>query len=115
MTRIMTLEQWVLTGSLPIMSPIYEIFTRHRLEWTTRDVGRYREEMVREFYASYVANHRSQLDRKAVPTKYSPLDYVRVRGRRVDISLPSIRKFLYGADVDATRTPLTIEFNFGGN
>ena len=29
-----------------------------------------------------------------------------------DISLPSIRRFLYGADVDATRTPLTTEFDY---
>ena len=55
MTLIVTLEWWVLTGSLPTMTAIHELITRHRLEWTARDVGRYSEEMVREFYACYVA------------------------------------------------------------
>ena len=34
------------------MPEIYNIFTRHRLEWTSRPLGRYSEEVVREFYAS---------------------------------------------------------------
>ena len=29
-----------------------------------------------------------------------------------DISLPAIRRFLYGEGVDATRTPLTAEFDY---
>ena len=33
MTRTLTLEQKVLTGSLPTISVIYELSTRHRLEW----------------------------------------------------------------------------------
>ena len=71
----------------------------------TRDVGRYNEEMVQEFYASYVVTLRSQLDRRATPTKHDPLDYVQIRIKVVDISLPAIRRFIYGTDVDATRTP----------
>ena len=31
---------------------------------------------------------------------------------QVDISLPAIRRFLYGKGVDATRTPLTAEFDY---
>ena len=31
---------------------------------------------------------------------------------QVDISLPSIRRFLHGEGVDATRTPLTSEFDY---
>ena len=31
---------------------------------------------------------------------------------QVDISLPAIRRFLYGEIVDATRTPLTTEFDY---
>ena len=31
---------------------------------------------------------------------------------QVDISLPAIRRFLYGEGVDATRTPLTAEFDY---
>ena len=40
------------------------------------------------------------------------MEQVRVRGVQVDISLPSIRRFLYGESVDATRTPLTAEFDY---
>ena len=39
MTQILTLERWVLTGSLPTISAIHALFTRHRLEWMTLDVG----------------------------------------------------------------------------
>ena len=31
---------------------------------------------------------------------------------QVDISLPAIRRFLYGESVDATRTPITAEFDY---
>ena len=73
-----------------MMPEIHNLFTRHRLRWTARPLGRYSEEMVREFYASYVATLRSQIDRRAAPTKEAPLVQVRVRGVQVDISLPSI-------------------------
>lgn len=51
------------------MPEIHNVFTRHRLEWTTRSLGRYSEELVREFYASYVATLISQIDRRAIPAK----------------------------------------------
>lgn len=41
-----------------------------------------------------------------------PLNHVQVRGRRVDISLPTIRHFLYGADTDVTKDPLTLELDY---
>ena len=31
---------------------------------------------------------------------------------QVDISLPAIRRFLYGESEDATRTPITAEFDY---
>ena len=68
--------------------------------------------MVREFYASYVATLRSQIDRRAAPAKQAPLEQVRVLGVQVDISLPAIHRFLYGVGVEATRTPLTTEFDY---
>ena len=34
MTQTLTLERQVLTGSLPTLPAIHEIFTRHRPEWT---------------------------------------------------------------------------------
>ena len=87
------------------MPEIHNIFTRHRLEWTARPLGRYSEEVVREFYGSYVETLRSQIDRRAAPAKQAPLEQVRVRGMQVDIFLLAIRRFLYGGSADATRTP----------
>ena len=115
MTRTLTLEQQVLTGSLSMMPEIHNLFTRHQLELTARPLGRYSEEMVREFYASYVATLRSQIDRRAAPAKQAPLEQVRVRGVQVDISLLAIRRFLYGEGVDTNRTPLTTEFDYRGS
>ena len=69
MTQTLTLEQLVLMGSLPTMTEIHNLFTRHRQEWTARSLGRYSEEFVREFYASYVDTLRSQIDRQVAPTK----------------------------------------------
>ncbi|TMX01568.1 hypothetical protein EJD97_024277 [Solanum chilense] len=71
-----------------------------------------REELVREFYAFYMATLRSQIDRWAAPAKKAALEHVRVRGIQVDISLLAIRRYLYGEDVDANRTPLTAEFDY---
>ena len=69
MTRTLTLERKVLTGSLPNMPEIHNLFTRHQLEWTARAVGRYSEEMIREFYAVYVATLQSQIDKGDAPAK----------------------------------------------
>ena len=99
-------------GSLLTMPDIYNVFNRHRLEWIARSFGRYSEEFVREFYASYVATFGSHIDRRAAPAKHDPLEHVRVRGIQVDISLPTIRQYLYGKDVDANKTPLTAEFDY---
>ena len=63
LTQTLTLERRVLIGSLQTIPEIHNLFTRHRLEWTARPLGRYSEEMVREFYASYVATLRSQINR----------------------------------------------------
>ena len=112
MTRTLTLEGRVLKKSLPSMPEIHNLFTRHRLEWTTHSLGHYNEELVREFYASYVATLRSQIDMWAAPSKQSPLEHVRVRGIQVDITLPAIHRYLYGEDVDANRIPLTAEFDY---
>ena len=73
-------------------------------------MGRYSEELVQEFYASYVDTLRSQIDRPAAPAKPAPLEHVRERGIQVDISLPSDRRYLYGEDDYANRTLLIAEF-----
>ena len=76
------------------MPAIHALFTRHRLEWMARDVGRYSEELVREFYASYAATLRTQIDRRATPAKQATLDHIQVRSKRVYISFPTIRWYL---------------------
>ena len=106
------MERRVLTVSLPTLPEIHNLFTIHRLEWTTPSLGRYSEELVREFYASYVDTLRSQIDWWAAPATQAPLELVRVCDIQVDISLPSIRRYLYGEDVDANWTPLTTEFDY---
>ena len=94
------------------MPEIHNLFTKHRLEWTARPLGRYREEMVRECYASYVETLQSQIDRRASPAKQAPLEQLRVWGVQVDISLPAICRFLYGESADATWTPINAEFHY---
>ena len=46
MTQTLTLERRVVTGSLPTMLDIHNLFTKHRLEWTARSLGHYSEELV---------------------------------------------------------------------
>ena len=52
------------------------------------------------------------LDSWSNPAKQAPLDHLRARTRRVDISLPTIHWFLYDADTDATRELLTPKFDY---
>ena len=69
MTWTLTVERRVLTGSLHTVVVIYDLLTRHQLEWMAMSVGRYNEELVQEFYASYVATLRGSLDRRSNPAK----------------------------------------------
>ena len=97
------------------MLVVHDLFTRHQLEWMTRSLGGYNEVIVREFYPSYVVTLRASLDKRATPTKHTPLDHVRVRGKRVNISLPTIRRFLYFVDTDAITTPSLPSLTIGGS
>ena len=72
-------------------------------------MGHQSEELV---HASYVATLRSHIDRRAALAKQAPLEHVRVRGIQVDISLPAIRRYVYGEDVDANQAPSTTEFDY---
>ena len=68
--------------------------------------------MVRECCTYYVATLISQIDERAAPAKQAPLEHVRVHGIQVNISITAICQYLYGEDVDATRTPLTADFDY---
>ncbi|TMX04570.1 hypothetical protein EJD97_007517 [Solanum chilense] len=90
MTRTLTFESRVLTISLTTMPVIHSLFTRHRLLWTARSFGCYSEELVRYFYASYVATLISQIDRRASLAKQAPLEHVRVCGIQIDACHPPV-------------------------
>ena len=111
MTRTLTLEMRVLTGSLPTMPAIHNLFTGHRLEWTAHSLGRYSEELVREFYASYVDTLKSRL-RGGLPPPNTHLSMPEYVAFRLISPWISIHRYLYGKDVDANRTPLTTEFDY---
>ena len=95
MTRLKTVEWRVLTGSLYTVHAVHDLFTRHRLELMARSVGPYSEEIVQDFYASYVATLCGALDKKLNSAKHDPLKKFMVKGCRVDISPTTIRRFLY--------------------
>ena len=65
------------------MPEIHNLFTRHRLEWKAHPLGHYSEDLVQEFYASYVAILKSQIDNRVAPAKQAPYEHVRVRGIHV--------------------------------
>lgn len=89
MTRTLNVEWRVLTGSLQTVPAIHDLFlTLHQLELMARSVGRFNEEFVRDFYATAVATLRGSFDRLSNLAKQAPLTYVRLRGCRVNISLP---------------------------
>ena len=68
MTQLVIVDRRVLTRSLHIFADVHSLFTCHRLEWMARSLGSYREEVVREFYASYVMTLTGSLDTRAKPT-----------------------------------------------
>ena len=55
MTRLVKVDWQVLTVNLHTVPAVHDLFTCHRLEWVARHVGSYNKDIVREFYASYVA------------------------------------------------------------
>ena len=69
----MRVERQVQTGRLHTVPVVHDFFSRHQLEWMARCVGSYSEEIVREFYTSYVVTLRGALDRWSNPAKHDPL------------------------------------------
>lgn len=73
MTRLVIVESIVLAGSLHTILDINKLFTCHRLELMALSLGSYIEDIIREFYASYVENLRGSLDKRAKSAKKDPL------------------------------------------
>ena len=111
-TRTLTLERRVLTGSLPTIPAIHP--SSPGIDWNGRLVMW--ADTVRSWSEKSTPRmwrlSDPQIDRQASPAKHAPLDHIRLCGKRVDISLPAIRRYLYDENVDATRTPLTAEFGY---
>ena len=105
MTQLVTVEGRFLTGSVSIVPEVHILFSSHSLEWMARSLESYSDEVVREFYASYVVNFRGSLDRRVRPFKQDPPIEVLVLGCRVDISSTSINLFSYGVSIGAVRVP----------
>lgn len=112
MTWTLTVEQRTLIESFHTVPDVHALFTRHRIKQIGRSNGLYLEEVVRQFYESHVETLHSSLDRWYNLAKQEQLDDLRVRGRKVYISLPTIFRFLYDTDKDSTRELLTPEFDY---
>lgn len=54
MTQLVTAERRVLTRSLHKVPEVHKWFNLHKFEWMARSLGTYCEEIVREFYVSYI-------------------------------------------------------------
>lgn len=65
------------------MTDIHGLFSKQRLDWTARNLGRYNMELVIEFYDSYMTTLQSQIDKRAATAKQAPLDHIRVYSKWV--------------------------------
>uniref|UniRef100_M1DFJ0 Integrase core domain containing protein n=1 Tax=Solanum tuberosum TaxID=4113 RepID=M1DFJ0_SOLTU len=77
-----------------------------------RDPGTYSGDIVREFYAFYVATLRGSIHKNARPTAQAPLTVILVCKFSVDISETTIRRFLYGPGPDHSWALNTAEFDY---
>lgn len=62
-------------GRLHTVLEVHLLFNKHKFEWVARSLGSYSEEIVREFYTSYVVTLRGSFDRRVRPTKQDSLTY----------------------------------------
>ena len=83
---------------LRTLSDIWPIFEQYGLGWMTQPSRRYSSELVREFYASYVASVGLSTPVGQRYILQPVLTHVMVRGTRVDISEETIHRFLFGPD-----------------
>ncbi|KAG5598915.1 hypothetical protein H5410_030285 [Solanum commersonii] len=112
MARLITEEWRVLTGSLHTVPDIHRLFNLHKCEWMAREPGTYSEEIVREFYAFYAATLRGSISKRSKPLAQDPLTSTLVRGCPVNISLATIRRFLYGPTAGHSWSLNTAEFDY---
>lgn len=80
MTQFVKVDPRFLTRILHTVSKVHRLSKRHRLYCMTPSFGTYSEEIVREFYASYVDTLRGSIDRRSKPVKQDALTSLLVRG-----------------------------------
>uniref|UniRef100_M1DQ81 Integrase core domain containing protein n=1 Tax=Solanum tuberosum TaxID=4113 RepID=M1DQ81_SOLTU len=114
MARLITEEHNVLTGSLHTVPKIHRLFKLHKCDWMAQAPGTYNEEIMREFYASYVATLRGSIFKRANPNEQDPLTSTMVQGCPVDISRATISRFLYGPITGHSWSLNTAEFDYRG-
>lgn len=56
MTQLVTDECRALTGSFATLPKVQRLFNFHKCEWRAWEIDSYSEEIVWDFYASYVAS-----------------------------------------------------------
>lgn len=94
MTLLVIVECRVIMGSFPMVPKVNKMFNLHELNLMAQDLDSYTEEIIREFYVSYVASLRGSIDKRARPAKQDRLTYTIVWGCGVDISKSTIRRYM---------------------
>lgn len=112
MLRLVIVERQVLTGSLHTVPKVGRLSNLHKFEWTARSLGSCSEEIVRDFYVSYVATLRGSIYSWVRPSKQDPLTFVLVWGCRVDICKATISRLLYEPTTGTQWTTTTQEFYY---
>ncbi|KAG5631584.1 hypothetical protein H5410_003301 [Solanum commersonii] len=112
MARLITEERRVLMGSLYAVRDINRLFNLHKCDWMAQDPGTYSEEIVREFYAFYVATLRGSISKRSKPLAQDPLTSTLVRGSPVDISLATIRRSFCGPATGQSWSLNTVKFDY---
>lgn len=84
-------EPQILTSGLSAAPHIRDLFSKHHLEWTTVEPGKYSPNMVREFYASYAASVHRAMPPKAKEIDQPPLQSTLVREVPVYVLEETIR------------------------
>uniref|UniRef100_M1DUG9 Integrase core domain containing protein n=1 Tax=Solanum tuberosum TaxID=4113 RepID=M1DUG9_SOLTU len=97
MARIITEECRVLTQSLHTVPTIEELFRRYMCEWITQSLGKFSEEMTREFYASYAATVHNDISKQEKPLAQPLLLATFVQKFSIDIFETTICWFIYGS------------------
>ncbi|KAG5571915.1 hypothetical protein H5410_061681 [Solanum commersonii] len=96
--QFITKERQILTDILHTAPVIHDLFQRHKCEWMACRRGSYSEEIVREFYVSYVAIIRGSIFKRAKPVAHPLQKATLVRGFTVENSETALHRFIYGMD-----------------